>query len=332
MKNILSEEHQRQWDTFDVLHAQALDELIQGEIGIRKEYGMVDAHPPFEARNKIQRNRQAWTDEWGARGSQSKMITEWQQEETETQENEQMLEDMFQQKQADDQLKDEIGHALEEKEAVTRYYELRDEPVPSGTQQRFAKRFLELKDRYDGTEPQPRRTLDSHDLQNEAESWQDLVKQHQIIRMHYQRAKYIPDASVEQMANETKGYKQEVEANRPAEKVLAEAQTEDEPSDAPEETSYEVAGGKEMTYEELLAWEDAQIAGFEARELMRQEKKNGTMETMKQAKQGLTVNDAIDKAVAGSDYLPGQKMNDFKAQLKAVREQNQKNLHKPRQS
>ncbi len=222
MNEELLNQHQREWETFDVMQAMALDDLITGEIEIRKRFGMIDAHLPFQERNKIARDRQAWIDEWGGRGRQAKTLTARQQEQTEDQETEAMLEDMYRQTQADDGLKEEIAHALDEKEAVTSFYEVRDEPVPAATQQRFAKRLLELRDRYDGKEPQQRRTLDDDDLEQEAESMQDLTRQHEIIRMHYQRAEYIPQTSIEQMAKDKQGFQEETETYRLFQKSLLE--------------------------------------------------------------------------------------------------------------
>ncbi len=213
MSKKLSDREQMQWDAFEILQKQSLDELIQSEISIRKEFGMVDANLPFQSRNQIQRDRQAWIDEWGALGQNAKMVIDQQQEASKEYEMAKQLDEMFQHAIEDDHVKERISHAIEEKDAVFSYYELKDLPVPNATQQRFAVRMLELKDVYDGKYYEERRTLDDHDLAHEEESLEDLIKQHEIIRMHYQRAEYIPNTSDRYMISEMYSFRAEILAH-----------------------------------------------------------------------------------------------------------------------
>lgn len=214
MKEELKDKHAREWEVFDVLANMALNDLIQEEFSVYKQYGMLSDHLPQEWRDKLDRKRQAYIKEWGGQGTEAARVNSWQQREIKENDTDMMLEDMFKQHQKDEVLKDEIRSAFEEKYAVTSYYELKDQPVPQATQQRFAKRFLELDDRYNGREYQQRRTLDEDDLIKEAESWNDLIKQHEIIRMHYQRAEYIPQTSVAQMKKNVQEFNEEIETHQ----------------------------------------------------------------------------------------------------------------------
>lgn len=214
MKEEIENKHAREWEIFEARSNKALDDLIEEEISIYKQYGMLSDHLPKEWRDTLERKRRAFIGEWGGRGSEVVTLNARQREEIKDQEDGSMLMNMFMQHQADKELKKEIAHALEEKGTVTSYYELKDQPVPHATQQRFAKRFLELGDRYNRRDYQQRRTLDEHDLNNGAECRYDLVKQHEIVRMHYQRAEYIPQTSVAQMQKEMREFDEEIEAHQ----------------------------------------------------------------------------------------------------------------------
>jgi len=224
MNKELSDKHTHEWEVFDVLSTMALNELIEEEISVHKQYGMLSDHLPQEWRNKLERNRQTWLQEWGGRGKQATKLASSHQEEIEEDDIGKMFDDMFRQDEADRELKREIELAIQEKNAVTSHYELKDRPVPNATQQRFAKRFLELQDRYEGKEYQIRRTLDDHDLNDEAECWNALIKQHEIIRTHYQRAEYIPQLSIVQMKKEVREFNAEYMTFR----QLNKAQTKEE--------------------------------------------------------------------------------------------------------
>jgi hypothetical protein len=214
MNEELNDKHAREWEAFETRSNKALDDLIEEEISVYKQYGMLSDHLPKEWRDTLERKRRTFIGEWSGRGTEVVRLNTRQREEIKDQEDGSMLMNMFMQHQADEELKKEIAHAIEEKDTVTSYYDLKDKPVPHATQQRFAKRFLELGDRYNRREYQKRRTLDEDDLINETESRNDLIKQHEIIRMHYQRAKYIPQTSIAQMKKEVQEFDGEIEAHQ----------------------------------------------------------------------------------------------------------------------
>ena len=226
MDKELLQRHEFQWETFSVLHRQSLDELIKNEIETRKPFGMRDDHVPKLLRDKLERDRDAWLDEWGPKGRQVKGIEQWQQNELRLSEqaddndintfSEAEMDDMFQHFIAEEELLSQMKELTSELDAIRDHYKNAGKEVPHATQQRMAKHLVTLREKWDGKPssiPLDKwRTLNDEDLGNYTKSRQELDDHHNIIADHYRHPDDIPATTIARITQDEMDFAKEVNA------------------------------------------------------------------------------------------------------------------------
>lgn len=237
MSTDIFDRHDQEWEDYFQAYDKSRNQLEADEQLIRKHFGMNDKDLPAEMREMIDRNRQAWVKEWGAKGTKRQEIAArhtieirqgyqngfpeivpvqipepvqepaipaippYTQEELETQFAGQRAE-------AQERLKGELN-------AIEDVYKEKGEPVPQATQKRMARRVIAFNQQWHGIEPETPlseiKVMNEADHQNHFKSFRDLAKSHNIIEAHYGYPDKVPEATSRELAHEMDEFHNEVD-------------------------------------------------------------------------------------------------------------------------
>lgn len=237
-KNIF-DRHAQEWEDYFQSYDQSRNQLEVDERLIRKHFGMSDKDLPAELRDMIDRNRTAWVNEWGAKGTKRQEISERHIAEIRAgyqngfpeivpvqlpepkpapepaiaeipPPTEQEIENLFigQRAEAQERLKSELN-------AIETAYKEKGEPVPHATQKRMARRVIAFNQQWYGTDPETPLSkvpvMSSQDHENHFKSFRDLTKSHNIIEVHYGHPDQMPESTRKDLARETDEFHNEVD-------------------------------------------------------------------------------------------------------------------------
>lgn len=237
MSTDIFDRHAQDWEDYFQQYDKTRNQLEADELTIRKHFGMNDKDLPVEMREMIDRNRKAWVNEWGAKGTRKQEISDRHMAEIrqgyqngfpeivpvqmpEPESNPEPAISPYTQEELEQQFADQRTEAQErlkgELNAIEYAYKEKGEPVPQATQKRMARRVIAFNQQWYGIEPETPlkdvKVMNEADHQNHFKSFRDLAKSHDIIKAHYGHPDKVPEATNRELAHEMDEFHNEVDA------------------------------------------------------------------------------------------------------------------------
>jgi hypothetical protein len=195
MMKQITDQHLKEWDEFFQQRNEALERLEKDEFLIRAQFPVIDTELPPVWKEKIERDRQEWTETWGLEGAKASELIANQQRNKE---------------QLGHQAKAEAEHILQDRYTDLQIYEY--EQTNLGVPKyRFgipekAMGNKALEDFYDKNPGYAIREL----------KWEEMQDEHNAIRKYYKdKGEYVPLATQRRMAKHVSDFRQQWDHTQP---------------------------------------------------------------------------------------------------------------------
>jgi hypothetical protein len=189
MSNNSKDQHLKDWDEFFQQRQESLKRLENYEFMIRTQFPVIDTELPAQWKEKLEQDRQDWTQTWGLEGSKAKELTERHKLEKE---------------QLSSQAKAEAEGVLQDRYTDLQIYEYEQTNlnVPK-YRYRMPEKAIghkALEEFYDKNPGYAVREI----------KWDEMQEEHEAIRKHYKdKGEYVPLATQRRMAKHESDFRQQ---------------------------------------------------------------------------------------------------------------------------